>query len=620
MYNSDMLIIFTLYLLLYILFIVGLVPSGALYYLRPLFIFLLTSLFFGILFILKKVFKEKYKKIAFPIYLLILNSGFFIILGEFARISIKTSVILLLYTSFAGLLILLKYRTGKIIGITLISVLVSLGVWQGPKLNYRSNIGITSSSQELKTSSFSYGIDQEIKTYSVDSIEYYNGNKGLADWYDKTYWKFTTKLPLNGKVYYPNKTGKSPIVIIVHGNHMAEDLSHNGYDYMLQNLAIKGFIAVSIDQNFLNGNWTTLGRGQSWENDTRGYLILEHLKLFKKWNSDINSKLYNKIDMENIGLVGHSRGGEAVSIAANKNKEFAIKSIIAIAPTDRQFKENINLENISYLTLSGANDGDLELFKGRFQYNRTNFTNNNFNLKASYFIEGANHAQFNTDWGRTDSSSLGKLFYGNNRNLTELDQQEITKQLTEIFFNITLKSRLDLIPYIKNPDTIKTLPGVDIISDYSDSTQTNLYDFTLSTNRGITTTDNIFIENIYHFSNRVLEVKGSGSITFKNKKEFSSKKINLSLSSAILKEQVIILNLYNDDKKLYTTKLLLKPALEKNIFKTDLFLGTKEIEPHFQYFEMPLNDLFWDKLELTINSGEFLIDNIACTTSYQKIE
>lgn len=77
-------------------------------------------------------------------------------------------------------------------------------------------------------------------------------------------------------------------------------------------LASKGYIAVSVDQNFINsGKSGHIG----WDNAGRAWLLLKHLEQWKTWNDSKSHELFQKVDMENIALIGHSRGGEAVSTA-----------------------------------------------------------------------------------------------------------------------------------------------------------------------------------------------------------------------------------------------------------------------------------------------------------------
>ena len=50
--------------------------------------------------------------------------------------------------------------------------------------------------------------------------------------------------------------GPFPLVLMVHGNHLDRDFSDPGYAYLGRHFASHGIIAVSVDENFLNGAWS----------------------------------------------------------------------------------------------------------------------------------------------------------------------------------------------------------------------------------------------------------------------------------------------------------------------------------------------------------------------------
>ena len=98
---------------------------------------------------------------------------------------------------------------------------------------------------------------------------------------------------------------------------------------------------------------------------------------------------------------------------------FSIRSIVAIAPADGQYKPAGHLtplENINYLVIHGGHDADAAIFMGIRQFNRVHFTDDNFWFKSAIYIYRANHNQFNTVWGKFDAT-------GNKRAL--LNQQPI---------------------------------------------------------------------------------------------------------------------------------------------------------------------------------------------------
>jgi hypothetical protein len=134
-----------------------------------------------------------------------------------------------------------------------------------------------------------------IKTESVDGSKLVDKWEGLIGWLRTRYWGHDeTQLPRQGWVWMPQGEGPFPLVLIVHGNHEMEDFSDPGYAYLGELMASRGYIFVSVDENFLNFSYAdfvnpinpSIGR----ENDARGWMLLEHLQLFKQWNNDSGSR------------------------------------------------------------------------------------------------------------------------------------------------------------------------------------------------------------------------------------------------------------------------------------------------------------------------------------------
>ena len=90
------------------------------------------------------------------------------------------------------------------------------------------------------------------------------------------------------------------------------EFSDPGYRYLGELLASRGFILASIDENFLNSG---LFHDPPNQQAVRGWMLLEHLKLWREWNSTPANPFYREVDFDYIALVGHSPGGDAATNA-----------------------------------------------------------------------------------------------------------------------------------------------------------------------------------------------------------------------------------------------------------------------------------------------------------------
>jgi len=246
-----------------------------------------------------------------------------------------------------------------------------------------------------------------LTTDRVDASKLISFNASRRD-----YWGFDDdSLPINARVWYPSGDGPFPLMLMVHGNHNMKDFSDPGYAYLGELLASRGFISASVDENFING--------MSGENDARGWLLLEHLAAWEKFNSEPGSPFEGRVDMDRIALLGHSRGGEAVAAAAAFNRlsrypddaslefdfNFGIRSLIAIAPVDGQYQpadRPAPLSGVNYLVFHGSHDGDVSTFQGIRQWARVDLSDSPDLFKAAVYMYRANHGQWNTGWGPKD--------------------------------------------------------------------------------------------------------------------------------------------------------------------------------------------------------------------------
>jgi len=224
-------------------------------------------------------------------------------------------------------------------------------------------------------------------------------------------------------VFYPRplSCGPFPVILVVHGGHgtcydeddnyrqdwpCPADIpipipSFRGYDYLGERLASNGFVVVSISANGINA--AMLGSSEDW-NEARGELMQHHLDILQQMNTSngpaLGGLLKDKLNLQKVGTLGHSRGGEAavrhVRINADEGSPYGIKGVFLLAPTisDEQLVTDIPLA-----VLLPYCDGDQEDLNGTGYYDGARYALPGDSApKYSFEVMGANHNYFNTYW------------------------------------------------------------------------------------------------------------------------------------------------------------------------------------------------------------------------------
>ena len=479
-------------------------------------------------------------------------------------------------------------------------------------------------------------------SYNLDASKILESkwNQSKIEWRER-YWGFNKKnLPLNGRLWIPEGDQKFPIISIIHGNHSMQEHSDDGYNYLGEYLSEHGYIFNSLDQNFLNGSWTGDFRGK--EMTTRAWHFLENLNYLKKLNNDSSSILYNKIDFDNIIVMGHSRGGEAVNIASKFNElktfpdngnveldyNFNIKGIVTLAPTDYRYFRNYDLQNINYLSVQGSMDSDEDSFFGIRQANRLENSNSfsDFNI----LIEGANHSQFNTSWGKHDIGFPGKLLVNNSNILPGWLQRKILKYYLIDFLNYTLEGDEDALYNLKKSikypieeDLYKkiisrsNIGGSKVLLDFEGDELSKGYN------------SKLIIENTSKFQLEPLKFRGGKS------QDNSAMKINIS-DSSIFKIEILEELSANNFLSFDISNERDSASLEIKFLKNDTTIHSEKIDLdntkidldnyklnyltverfkkrndiNFSTYHVNINSKEINGIGLIFSQGEYYIDNI----------
>ncbi|WP_137844108.1 hypothetical protein [Microbacterium sp. 2FI] len=239
---------------------------------------------------------------------------------------------------------------------------------------------------------------------------------------------FGLKGEMRAAVFLPEEAkGERPVVILLHGRHAScggtrpagapawpcspgqtEIPSYLGYNDAAEILASQGYAVVSISANAINA--LDGSRADDTGAKARGQLVIDHLSLLRAADAGkfvspegspvpVSAALKGRLDLDNVGLMGHSRGGEGIMRAAvlnaEQDKPFGINGVLPIAPTSYS---RISVPGIPTATLLPYCDGDVEDQMGQKFINDSRHAYGDDVLRSSVLIMGTNHNFFNTIW------------------------------------------------------------------------------------------------------------------------------------------------------------------------------------------------------------------------------
>lgn len=330
--------------------------------------------------------------------------------------------------------------------------------------------------------------------YKVDTAEYNLGDEavylpGLAH-----------RSELRGKVYSPRGAlGPRPLVVFLHGRHevcygepsstradekpwpcppgMKPIPSYRGYDGAATALASNGYQVVSISANAVNA-WD--GEAYDAGAQARAELVLDHLALWRKWSTlgggPFGTRFVGKVNLQNVGLMGHSRGGEGVARAAvlnaDRGGQYGIRAVLPLAPTD--FARS-TVPGVAMSVVLPYCDGDVSDLEGQQFYDDTRYSvDGDTAPRSTVTVLGANHNFFNTEWtpgqsvapssddwfGDENASPCGAKYQGR---LTAKQQQAVGTAYVAGFFRLQLGHETQFLPQFDGSDSRAASAGKAVV-------------------------------------------------------------------------------------------------------------------------------------------------------------
>ncbi|HTW17845.1 MAG TPA: Ig-like domain-containing protein [Nocardioides sp.] len=250
-------------------------------------------------------------------------------------------------------------------------------------------------------------------------------------------------LEIRGQLYYPDfsqRTERSPVLVLVHGNHGSCDSGQDsanascaqfkrneaGYAYLSENLATWGYTTFSVSQDQLMMRQDNAkGKGMH----QRRMLIAATLDalgaadagtLVDGEHVNVGTTLAGHLDMTRIGLMGHSRGGDAVTNFIDYNRirtdgpRYPLRGVISLAQVDYERKAPYGVPFMSILPFC---DGDVSNLQGARTFERSQYLDGSDpfpRIQSSQL--GAIHNWYNTVWyadGGADGQNNNDAACGN---------------------------------------------------------------------------------------------------------------------------------------------------------------------------------------------------------------
>ncbi|MRJ75858.1 hypothetical protein GEV29_04870 [Aeromicrobium sp. SMF47] len=336
---------------------------------------------------------------------------------------------------------------------------------------------------------------------------------------------------MQGKIYLPKTGGARPTVLLLHGRHTSCSTgvtpatrwpcnpgqinvpSFAGYDGTARALASHGYAVVSIAANAINSNDNQLALDQGAQ--ARGQLLLDTLSMLDKagkgqavsyfdaqTDKDVTlaealadqsplpglteatqpmspADLVGRFDLTDVGMMGHSRGGEGVTSAATLNqaldKPWGIKTILPLAPVDFA---RMTVPNVAMNVILPYCDGDVSNQQGQHMLDDSRYAFDDDSLRSGVWAMGANHNFFNTvwtpgvygysvsdDWGATSTDAVCGPRSATNIRMTAQEQYDMGTAYMAGWFRLTLGGEKQFLPMFDGSGTVPAvLNGEDVRS------------------------------------------------------------------------------------------------------------------------------------------------------------
>lgn len=287
---------------------------------------------------------------------------------------------------------------------------------------------------------------------------------------------------LKGTIGVPQNLHNAPVIFIMSGNNnssMLENSDTNGYEglkYLVDGLSKSGYLTLLIS--------TDLPLDKTKEN----YIVEDKILslIFEKHYNYLNSaisgennrypvSLYNKGDLNNIGLIGQSNTGRTIYNIANQqilNDKHNIKGLLSVTPnggTSISSYPDIPSSILSTEHSSGINVGfdmynDIEKIVDRKSFSQLTYLIGGNSTKFNNSIKESNENTLNINNNNSLSLEKGYILTNEDTIQDEITHQEFLSYYTIDFFDYIFEKNTENCLYNNSYATAQKIYKKDILS------------------------------------------------------------------------------------------------------------------------------------------------------------
>ncbi|GMQ57842.1 hypothetical protein AN1V17_22370 [Vallitalea sediminicola] len=310
--------------------------------------------------------------------------------------------------------------------------------------------------------------NNENQDKEIDLIEY---NLGAGE--IKQSSGVTMPYDMVGAIAVPKEGGNHPIVFILHGSHKIKDYNKDRYDlgfeYLLEALAKKGFLAVTLNINAQH----VLEYGEPIQHERLVHIFNDHLikleSAIKGESDDFGIDLKGKGDLTKIAMIGHSRGGGSLDSIVNDQIDRGNNDVFAllrVAPANIIVIEDDNKDIPTGIILPQY-DGDVDSLDGQSTFDILKEDKSRESFASLVFLKGAGHNFFNDNVSKDDRQFYSDLTDEDTSIfLTREQQRQFLIDYSIDFLNKALGKKVESNLFEVNSFTLDEAYGLKVKTSY----------------------------------------------------------------------------------------------------------------------------------------------------------